>query len=240
MKAIDKFDMSMEYKFSTYATDWIRRYILYAIMDKSRSVRIPVAMCVKINAYNKRKNNLKSQLHREPLISELAKELGISIDEVIKFEKISMSVLSLSYNISEDSDIEFESLIPSSEESIQDVVEKRVLQKEIIKLMYDCGLTDTEMKVLMLRNGFNNMKPLTLSEVGTICNLTHQRVRQIESRALFKIRKSKYISSFVDYMDSPDQALKTIKGYKRLVKNHRQAYLLSKKIINEELNKDLD
>ena len=228
MTAVDKYDVSRGLKFSTYATHWIRQAITRAIADKGRNVRVPVHMYEKIGAYKKAVTNLEARLNRQPTINEIANEMGLSIPEVTKLHKLQNDTVSMNTLIGDDEDTELENFIPASEETPEDVAIVGTMQLQVRKLLEDCNLKPREIEVLMLRFGLNDREPMTLEEVGKKFNITRERVRQIESKALMKIRRSKHIKSLAEYMQNPDKSLENIEVFRekyRETGNPNKAFL---------------
>lgn len=214
MTAVDKFDVNRGLKFSTYATHWIKQAITRAIADKGRNVRVPVYIYEKIGAYKKAITNLETRLNRQPTINEIANEMGLSIPEVTKLYKLQSDTVSINTLIGDDEDTELENFIPASEETTEDVAIVGTMQLQVRKLLEDCNLKSREIEVLRLRFGFNDREPMTLEEVGKKFGITRERVRQIESKALMKIRRSKHVKALAEYMHNPDKSLENIEIFR--------------------------
>ena len=228
MTAVDKYDVNRGLKFSTYATHWIRQAITRAIADKGRNVRVPVHMYEKIGAYKKAITTLEAKLNRQPTLYEIANEMGLSIPEVTKLHKLQIDTVSMNTLIGDDEDTELENFIPASEETPEDVAIAGTIQFQVKKLLEDCNLKPREIEVLMLRFGFNGREPMTLEEVGKQFGITRERVRQIESKAFMKIRRSKHIKALAEYMENPDKSLQNIEIYReryRETGNPNKAFL---------------
>lgn len=228
MTAVDRYDVSRGLKFSTYATHWIRQGITRAIADKGRNVRIPVHMYEKIGAYKKAIIALETKLNRQPTINEIANEMGLSIPEVNRLHKLQIDTVSMNTLIGDDEDTELENFIPATDETPEDVAIAGTMQYQVKKLLEDCNLKPREIEILMLRFGFNDREPMTLEEVGKKFEITRERVRQIEAKALMKIRRSKHIKELAEYMQDSEQALENIEEFReryRKTGNFNKAYL---------------
>lgn len=226
--AVNKYDVSRGLKFSSYATYWIRQAITRAIADKGRNVRVPVYMYEKIGAYKKAVTNLEARLNRQPMINEIANEMGLSIPEVTKLHKLQSDAVSMNTLVGNDEYTELGNFIPASEETPEDVAIVGNIQLQVRKLLEDCNLKPREIEVLMLRFGFNDREPMLLEEIGKKINITREGVRQIESRALMKIRRSKHVKALAEYMQNPDKSLENIEFFRekyRETRNPHKAFL---------------
>ena len=224
MTAVDRYDVEKGFKFSTYATHWIRQAITRAIADKGRNVRIPVHIYEKLSIFQKTLTDLERKLNREPTIEEIANEMKLSIPEVTKLYKLRSDTVSINTIIGDDGDTELENFIPASDVTPEDIAIDGTLQSQVRRLLQECNLKPREIDILMLRYGFNDRTPMTLEEVGQKYGLTRERVRQIEAKALMKIRRSKHIKELAVYMQHPDESLANIEEFREKYRNSKNPY----------------
>ncbi len=198
MKAVDKYDYRKGYKFSTYATWWIRQAITRAIADQARTIRIPVHMIETINDITKAHKKLFQELGREPTAEEIAKYLGISPEKARKVMRISQEPISLETPIGDDEETHLKDFIEDkSVPSPEEQVSRKLLREQLIKVLNTLG--EKEREILMYRYGLVDGTEYTLEQIGKMFNVTRERIRQLETKAIRKLRhpaRAKYLKDF--------------------------------------------
>lgn len=216
MTAVDQYDFDKGFKFSTYAYHWITQAIQRAIYNKGKNVRIPIHLHEKLSLYRKTLENLRIELNRQPTLDEIAEAMGVSVMEVTKLYKLQFDTVSINTLVKDDSDTELGDFIPSSEEKLEDIFILDDLKYQVRKLIKDSSLKLKEMEILMLRYGFDDEEPLTLEAIGERYGITRERVRQIEAKAIRKLRNSGSIKPFAVYMSNPTMAIENLSKIRKI------------------------
>ena len=208
--ASEKFDYERGCTFSTYANWWVKQYIYRSIMNDGRTIRIPIHIHEKLAKYNKVYDELGEKLGRNPMPEELAREMHITDNQIYGLMSANTGILSLDAPIKENSDDTLAEIIKSDDLSVEEQYEKSSLVKEVDDLLDNVLLKKRDIEIIKLRNGFYNNRRYSLKEISDIFNISSERVRQIEVKAYEILRKTRYSSTVVEYLENSDSIKKRV------------------------------
>lgn len=212
--AANKFDVRKNIKFSTYATWWIKQSIVRASYEKGRIIKVPVHRVENYVKYNRKKQELIKENGFDLTLNEIAEELNMTLEDVIKFEQLSLSVSSINENLHEDSDLNLQDLIVDENCNIENNYFENEMQQEVVNLLDNSKLTDREKYVIINRFGLFGVESKTLENLGNVLNITRERVRQIENGALIKLIRSEEIEKLTEYFNNSEYIKEKLKFMK--------------------------
>ena len=216
MIAIDKYDVNKGFRFSTYAMHWVTQTITRAIADKSRIIRVPTHIHEELIKYQKKFSLLEETLHRTPTIEEVAKEMNYPTSKLTELSKFTLEIDSLNRIIGEDDCVELGDFVSSDEENVDEIVIRKELKPLLLKILDECKFSERDKEILFLRYGFDDGQPKKLDEIAKKFSLTRERVRQIESTCIKKLRNHISIEDLAVFTDNPQESINRIEKYKTL------------------------
>lgn len=209
--AASKFDVDKGFKFSTYSRWWIRQSITRALAEKSRTIRVPVYIHEQLNRYNKDIALLEREMGHEPTVLEIANKLEMTVEEVNNLKQVGEEPISIYLPMGEKEDGYLIELLKDEKMNTEGDCVDSYMVSDVKRLLEEVNLTDRQRDIIRKRFGIGYDRKITLREIGKEKNLTHERIRQIEVKALNDIRKSRKVNSFAFYLDEPDEALENLK-----------------------------
>lgn len=215
MVAVERYDVTKGFRFSTYAVNWIRQAMTRAIADKGRNVRLSADKHTKVNRFRKAKIELEKALNREPTMEEIADYLGISLVNAKNLYDLQFDTVSLNTIVGDEEDTELEHFVASDAATPEEEYISNSLSGEIRALLQKTNLKPREIEVLNYRFGLTGEESKTLEEVGQIFGLTRERIRQIEDKAIRKLRRSRYVKALAVYMPFPAEAERNIDEFRK-------------------------
>jgi RNA polymerase primary sigma factor len=214
MMAAEKYNPDKGYKFSTYATHWIRRSIINGILNKSKTVRIPINKYNQVGNFKRVYQTMSKELNKEPTMEEVAKRMKLDEKTVLELYNLSQDPLSLNETYGDEQDIELGDMIPDGKGNVDDVIIRKSLSNEMLNLFDAAGLDYREQYIIIKRYGLLDNCSMTLEEIGDEFNMSRERIRQLEARAISKLRNSKDIKKFSVYMDNVSRSENNIDKYR--------------------------
>lgn len=230
MNAVDRYDVTLGYRFSTYAIHWIRQRVTRAIQNNSRTIRFPIHIQLKMATINNARQKLFSELQREPSFEEIAKLTGYKAEKIKFFDDIYRDVLSLNEPISNESDDEeFIDFIVSDNQSIEDIAENKILHEDLLNLMDDCKLNSRQKQVLIL----HYMEDENFADIARKLHCSREFVRQIHNGAIKRLLKSAKIKKLATYLDNSERAVEKVVTEKKSKDYNYEKYVYSKRHKNK-------
>ena len=236
IKAVRKYNYAMGYRFSTYATWWIRQAITRAIATQSRTIRIPVHYYEQISQYAYVKSTLTNLLQRKPTYQEMGDTLGLTLAKVIELEKNMNEPASLNKYVGDEDETELEDFIPYEGESVEEKIVNQALSESINELFDSCKISDRDKDILMKRFGINTDSSMRLEQIGKEYGLTRERVRQIVEANINKIRRSRKIKEYIHYFDNSEEISENLEKIRQILSTKPGNYTtnVDKELFNEK------
>lgn len=221
IKAIERFDSSLNFRFATYAEHWVKKYVITAVCQQGRNISLTPYEYSKLQKYNKRYNELEKELNRAPTEQEICNSLNVGITSVSPLLGVAKDTCSLDYLTEKFTEDQLADILGLEIEEVGYLIFDQERDQKIRDILNDGTLSETELQVIYLRFGFDDKKPKTLKEAAEICDFTHEGIRQIEARALEKLRNIAQVSQLAVYLDDESSSLVRLDDFRQKTKGKK-------------------